>query len=61
MTVTFSGHYNISWSSSYDSYGLQGKLQYELQYKMRGDPWALVRRVGSRGVDSGQHPGAGEL
>lgn len=39
VTVTFSGHYNISWSSNYDSYPLKGKLQYELQYRKRGDPW----------------------
>ncbi|XP_037670699.1 interleukin-21 receptor [Choloepus didactylus] len=44
VTVTFSGHYNISWSSDYDDpafYALKGKLQYELQYRNRGDPWAL--------------------
>uniref|UniRef100_F7BSP0 Interleukin 21 receptor n=1 Tax=Equus caballus TaxID=9796 RepID=F7BSP0_HORSE len=52
VTVTFSGLYNISWSSSYDSYGLQGKLQYELQYKMRGDPWALRPQKRLISVDS---------
>ncbi|XP_006201288.1 interleukin-21 receptor [Vicugna pacos] len=41
VTVTFSGHYNISWSSSYDLFALKGKLQYELRYRKRGDPWAL--------------------
>ncbi|KAK2499104.1 hypothetical protein MC885_015287 [Smutsia gigantea] len=44
VTVTFSGSYNISWSSNYDSYNfyvLKGKLQYELQYRKLGDPWAL--------------------
>ncbi|XP_054438799.1 interleukin-21 receptor [Pteronotus mesoamericanus] len=41
VTVTFLEHYNISWSSSYDSYPLAGKLQYELQYRKRGDPWSL--------------------
>ncbi|EPQ10248.1 Interleukin-21 receptor [Myotis brandtii] len=39
VTVTFSEHYNISWSSNYDSYALKGKLQYELRYRKRGDPW----------------------
>ncbi|XP_070269520.1 interleukin-21 receptor isoform X2 [Myotis yumanensis] len=39
VTVTFSEHYNISWSSNYDSYSLKGKLQYELRYRKRGDPW----------------------
>ncbi|XP_066236119.1 interleukin-21 receptor [Saccopteryx leptura] len=42
VTVTFSdGRYNISWSSHYDSYTFKGKLQYELQYRKRGDPWTL--------------------
>uniref|UniRef100_A0A8D2E572 Interleukin 21 receptor n=1 Tax=Sciurus vulgaris TaxID=55149 RepID=A0A8D2E572_SCIVU len=44
VTVTFSGHYNISWCSDYedpDFYALRGKMQYELQYRNRGDPWAL--------------------
>lgn len=52
MTVTFSGHYNISWSSNYDSFALKGKLQYELQYRKLGDPWSLVResrRIKERG------------
>uniref|UniRef100_A0A8C0KDP7 Interleukin 21 receptor n=1 Tax=Canis lupus dingo TaxID=286419 RepID=A0A8C0KDP7_CANLU len=42
VTVTFSGHYNISWSSSYNSYALKGKLQYELRYRKQGRSWALV-------------------
>ena len=49
MTVTFSGQYNISWRSDYEDpafYMLKGKLQYELQYRNRGDPWAVVRNVG---------------
>ncbi|XP_004439412.1 PREDICTED: interleukin-21 receptor isoform X1 [Ceratotherium simum simum] len=41
VTVTFSGRYNISWSSNYDSYALKGKLQYELRYRRRGEPRAL--------------------
>ncbi|XP_019573651.2 interleukin-21 receptor [Rhinolophus sinicus] len=41
VTVTFSGRYNISWSSNYDSFALKGKLQYELQYRKLGDPWTL--------------------
>ncbi|XP_038395917.1 interleukin-21 receptor [Canis lupus familiaris] len=41
VTVTFSGHYNISWSSSYNSYPLKGKLQYELRYRKQGRSWAL--------------------
>ncbi|XP_004386651.1 interleukin-21 receptor isoform X2 [Trichechus manatus latirostris] len=44
VTVTFSEQYNISWSSDYDdpaSSALKGKLQYELQYRNRGAPWAL--------------------
>lgn len=55
MTVTFSGHYNISWSSNYDSYPLKGKLQYELQYRKRGDPWTQVRlqRMGGRAGGGG--------
>lgn len=46
VTVTFSGHYNISWRSDYYeepvSYALRGKLRYELQYRNRADPLALV-------------------
>lgn len=41
VTVTFSGHYNISWSSKYDFFALKGKLQYELRYRKLGDPWTL--------------------
>ncbi|KAM6155910.1 interleukin-21 receptor [Rhynchocyon petersi] len=43
LTVTFSGHYNFSWSSDYEDPAslLKGKLQYELQYRNRADPWAL--------------------
>lgn len=41
VTVTFSGHYNISWSSNYEAFALKGKLQYELQYRRLGDPWTL--------------------
>ncbi|XP_062957379.1 interleukin-21 receptor [Cynocephalus volans] len=44
VTVTFSGLYNVSWRSDYEDpafYALRGKLQYELQYRNRGDPWAL--------------------
>ncbi|XP_006859957.1 PREDICTED: interleukin-21 receptor [Chrysochloris asiatica] len=44
VTVTFSDHYNISWSSDYEdavSYTLKGKLQYELQYRSRSAPWTL--------------------
>ncbi|XP_044089488.1 interleukin-21 receptor isoform X1 [Neovison vison] len=53
VTVTFSGHYNISWGSSYDSYALKGKLQYELRYRKRGRPWAPQRpRVKLISVDS---------
>lgn len=62
MTVTFSGHYNISWSSNYDSYPLKGKLQYELQYRKRGDPWTQVRlqRMGGRaGGGECSDPGGG--
>uniref|UniRef100_A0A8C6A8N8 Fibronectin type-III domain-containing protein n=1 Tax=Marmota marmota marmota TaxID=9994 RepID=A0A8C6A8N8_MARMA len=43
VTVTFSGHYNVSWCSDYeepDFYALRGRMQYELQYRNRGDPWA---------------------
>ncbi|XP_075420765.1 interleukin-21 receptor isoform X2 [Tenrec ecaudatus] len=43
VTVTFSGHYNVSWSSDYDDPGslaLKGRLQYQLQYRDRADPWA---------------------
>ena len=67
MTVTFSGQYNISWSSNYNFYALKGKLQYELRYRKLGDPWALVRpsedwgEVGvARGRGSAEHPGWGE-
>lgn len=55
MTVTFSGHYNISWGSSYDSYALKGKLQYELRYRKRGRPWAPVRLPETRGGGDGGH------
>nr|XP_004668412.2 interleukin-21 receptor [Jaculus jaculus] len=44
VTVTFSGHYNVSWCSHYEdsaSYVLRGKLQYELQYRNLGDPLSL--------------------
>uniref|UniRef100_A0A8C9UNS6 Interleukin 21 receptor n=1 Tax=Spermophilus dauricus TaxID=99837 RepID=A0A8C9UNS6_SPEDA len=43
VTVTFSGHYNVSWCSDYEEpafYALRGRMQYELQYRNRGDPWA---------------------
>lgn len=55
VTVTFSGHYNISWGSSYDSYALKGKLQYELRYRKRGRPWAPVRLPETRGGGHGGH------
>lgn len=51
MTVTFSGHYNISWSSKYDFFALKGKLQYELRYRKQGDPWTLVRPVENQGEE----------
>ena len=60
MTVTFLGRYNISWSSSYDSYPLVGKLQYELQYRRRGDPWSLVSTDHRGGVAGSAEPQAGE-
>lgn len=44
VTVTFSGRYDISWRSDYEepaSYVLRGKLQYELQYRNLGDPYAV--------------------
>lgn len=57
VTVTFSGRYDISWRSDYEepaSYVLRGKLQYELQYRNLGDPYAVVRwqgfGVGAAGV-----------
>ncbi|KAM6166293.1 interleukin-21 receptor [Erethizon dorsatum] len=58
VTVTFSGHYNISWRSDYEDpvfYALRGKLQYELQYRNRADPLALspvtkLISVDSRGI-----------
>ncbi|KAG8513541.1 Interleukin-21 receptor [Galemys pyrenaicus] len=41
VTVTFSGQYNISWSSSSEAYALEGKLQYELRYRQQpGYLWA---------------------
>lgn len=50
VTVTFSGRYDISWHSDYYEdpafYVLRGKLQYELQYRNLGDPYAVVRRQG---------------
>lgn len=49
VTVTFSGRYHISWHSDYEepsSYTLRGKLQYELQYRDLGDPYAVVRWQG---------------
>ncbi|XP_021517827.1 interleukin-21 receptor [Meriones unguiculatus] len=44
VTVTFSGRYHISWHSDYEEasgYMLRGKLQYELQYRNLGDPYAV--------------------
>ncbi|XP_051001156.1 interleukin-21 receptor [Acomys russatus] len=50
VTVTFSGHYDISWHSDYEeasssssssSFTLRGKLQYELQYRNLRDPYAV--------------------
>ncbi|XP_008839979.1 interleukin-21 receptor [Nannospalax galili] len=44
VTVTFSGHYVVSWHSDYEAptfYPLRGKLQYELWYWDLGDPWAM--------------------
>lgn len=55
VTVTFSGHYNVSWCSDYedpDFYALRGKMQYELQYRNRGDPWALSPVTKLVSVDS---------
>ncbi|XP_012500458.1 PREDICTED: interleukin-21 receptor [Propithecus coquereli] len=55
VTVTFSEHYNVSWRSDYEDpafYALKGKLQYELQYRNRGDPWALSPRRKLISVDS---------
>nr|XP_054098696.1 interleukin-21 receptor isoform X1 [Callithrix jacchus] len=55
VTVTFSGQYNISWRSDYedpDFFMLKGKLQYELQYRNRGDPWAVSPRRKLISVDS---------
>ncbi|XP_030781134.1 interleukin-21 receptor isoform X3 [Rhinopithecus roxellana] len=55
VTVTFSGQYNISWRSDYEDpafYMLKGKLQYELQYRNRGDPWAVSPRRKLISVDS---------
>ncbi|XP_004450519.2 interleukin-21 receptor [Dasypus novemcinctus] len=55
VTVTFSGSYNVSWSSDYDDptfYALKGKLQYELQYRNRADPWALSPQTKFISVDS---------
>lgn len=43
VTVTFLGYYNVSWRSDYEDptfYALKGKLQYEVQYRNRADPWA---------------------
>ncbi|XP_037363969.1 interleukin-21 receptor [Talpa occidentalis] len=40
VTVTFSGHYNVSWSCNEEAYTLKGKLQYELQYRLLGGLWA---------------------
>ncbi|XP_069920648.1 interleukin-21 receptor isoform X2 [Oryctolagus cuniculus] len=43
VTVTFLGYYNVSWSTDYEDptfYALRGKLQYEVQYRNRADPWA---------------------
>uniref|UniRef100_A0A8C2YRZ6 Interleukin 21 receptor n=2 Tax=Chinchilla lanigera TaxID=34839 RepID=A0A8C2YRZ6_CHILA len=58
VTVTFSGRYNIAWRSDYEDpafYALQGKLQYELQYRNRADPLVLspvtkLISVDSRGI-----------
>ncbi|XP_003795899.1 interleukin-21 receptor [Otolemur garnettii] len=55
VTVTFMGHYNVSWCSDYeepDFYALKGKLQYELQYRNRGDPSALSPKRKQISVDS---------
>uniref|UniRef100_A0A0P6JCG6 Interleukin-21 receptor isoform 2 n=2 Tax=Heterocephalus glaber TaxID=10181 RepID=A0A0P6JCG6_HETGA len=55
VTVTFSGLYNVSWRSDYEEpifYALQGKLQYELQYRNRADPWALSPVTKLISVDS---------
>ncbi|XP_012997181.1 interleukin-21 receptor isoform X2 [Cavia porcellus] len=56
VTVTFSGHYNISWRSDYYeepvSYALRGKLRYELQYRNRADPLALSPVTKLISVDS---------
>nr|8ENT_B Chain B, Interleukin-21 receptor [Homo sapiens]8ENT_E Chain E, Interleukin-21 receptor [Homo sapiens]8ENT_H Chain H, Interleukin-21 receptor [Homo sapiens]8ENT_K Chain K, Interleukin-21 receptor [Homo sapiens] len=55
VTVTFSGQYQISWRSDYEDpafYMLKGKLQYELQYRNRGDPWAVSPRRKLISVDS---------
>ncbi|XP_008054428.1 interleukin-21 receptor [Carlito syrichta] len=56
VTVTFSGSYHISWRSDYEHpsfYALKGKLQYELQYRNRGDPWAQSPRRKLIKLDSG--------
>ncbi|XP_010621860.1 interleukin-21 receptor [Fukomys damarensis] len=56
VTVTFSGLYNVSWHSDYYEdpvfYALRGKLQYELQYRDRADPWALSPVTKLISVDS---------
>nr|XP_012635562.1 interleukin-21 receptor isoform X3 [Microcebus murinus] len=55
VTVTLSEQYNISWRSDYEDpafYALRGKLQYELQYRNRADPWALSPRRKLISVDS---------
>lgn len=52
VTVTFLGYYNVSWRSDYEDptfYALKGKLQYEVQYRNRADPWARVRSAGCLG------------
>uniref|UniRef100_A0A8C0WJ81 Fibronectin type-III domain-containing protein n=1 Tax=Castor canadensis TaxID=51338 RepID=A0A8C0WJ81_CASCN len=55
VTVTFSGHYNVSWRSDYEDpafYALRGKLWYQLQYRDLGDPWALSPVTKLISVDS---------
>ncbi|KAM7149260.1 interleukin-21 receptor isoform 1-T1 [Molossus nigricans] len=52
VTVAFSGNYDISWSYQHDWYALKGKLQYELQYRKRGDPRTMSPRRKLVSVDS---------
>lgn len=39
--VACPGGYNVSWESGYNTYDyLQGELQYQLRYRLKGHSWS---------------------